>query len=85
MSKEYINDELLKIISGGKLLDGWDDTLRALMSIYKSKYGDEGIQKVKNMMVISVNDESSPIEAEDLETLYNFIDDNWESITPWNL
>ena len=32
------------------------------MSVYKTKYGDEGLQKVKDLMALSLNDPTSPIE-----------------------
>jgi hypothetical protein len=74
-----INDEVLNLVSGGVLLEGWDKTLFTMMKYYKSKYGDEGIQKVKDLMNISLKDPTSKVEESDMDTLYNFIDENWNN------
>ncbi|MBR3264499.1 MAG: hypothetical protein IKI61_00875 [Erysipelotrichaceae bacterium] len=50
-----------------------------MMKYYKSKYGDEGIQKVKDLMNISLKDPTSKVEESDMDTLYNFIDENWNN------
>ena len=78
MEKELLKDEQLNIVSGGVLLDGWDITLLSIIRIYKAKYGEEGKQKVKDLMLMSLNDPTSPIEPQDMETIMNFIDENWD-------
>ena len=78
MDKELLKDEQLNIVSGGVLLDGWDTTLLSIIRIYKAKYGEEGKQKVKDLMLMSLNDPTSPIEPQDMETIMNFIDENWD-------
>ena len=85
MSKQYIDDETLQIVSGGKLLDNWQETLMDMMRIYKAKYGDEGLQKILDLIIVSVNDETSPVEAQDYDTICNFIRNYWERAVPWNL
>lgn len=51
-----------------------------MMKMYKTKYGEEGKQKVKDLMIVSVNDSTSPVTQEDLETIYSFIDDNCDIV-----
>ena len=80
MEKELIRGEELNLVSGGVLLEGWENTLLMIMKIYKKAHGEEGLQKVKDLMVISLNDPTSPIEEEDTETVYGFIEGNWNSI-----
>ena len=45
-----INDEELKLVSGGVLLDGWESTLLAMMAIYKGKFGEDGYEMIRNTM-----------------------------------
>ncbi|MBQ6492819.1 MAG: hypothetical protein IJI92_03015 [Erysipelotrichaceae bacterium] len=85
MDKRVLNEEELKLVSGGKLLDGWDDTLLNVMRLYKGKFGEDGYQMVRDMVIVAVNDPTSPVAAEDAETMYNFIDSNWDSVIPWVL
>jgi len=48
------------------------------MDIYiGEKYGEEGKQKVIDLMLISLKDPTSLIEESDMETIYQFIDENW--------
>ena len=88
MAKEYINDEQLKLVSGGKLIEGWEKALMDIIRLYKGKYVNDqetGINKVKELMTISANDPTSQIDEGDLQTLYDFIDANWESAVPWKI
>lgn len=80
MDKKLLNDEQLGLISGGVLVEGWDTTLLAIMKIFKEEYGEEGQQKVRDLMSVSLNDPTSPIEESDMQTLYDFIDSNWNNI-----
>ena len=78
--KKMLDDELLDLVSGGVLIDGWDESLLELMKHYKAIYGEKGYQKVKELMMKSLNDPTSPIEASDMETIYHFIEVNWEKV-----
>ena len=80
MENKLLNDDELNIVSGGVLLEGWDNTLLTIMRLYKGKYGEEGKQMVKDLMVVGLNDPEAVIEAQDMDTLYKFIDDNWDSV-----
>ena len=40
-----LDDELLVLVSGGVLIDGWDESLLELMKHYKAIYGGKGYQK----------------------------------------
>ena len=75
---KIINDNDLKLVSGGVLLDGWDSTLLFIMEVYKKTYGDKGKEKVIELMKISLNDPTSPLEENDMETIYKFIEENWK-------
>ena len=77
-SKNILKDEDLNLVSGGVLLEGWDTTLLIIMDIFKGRYGDEGKQKVIDLMKMSLNDPTSPIEESDMDTLLQFIEDNWK-------
>ena len=77
-SKNILKDEDLNIVSGGVLLEGWDTTLLIIMDTFKGLYGDEGKQKVIDLMKMSLNDPTSPIEESDMETIFKFIEDNWK-------
>lgn len=81
MSEKYkIDDQELNIISGGVLKEGWQQTMIAMMALYKGKYGEEGLEIVKALPGIAVNDPTSPIEAGDFETLHKFIDEQWPQV-----
>ena len=82
MSKEKMMDDELKLVSSGVLLPGWDATMLTMMAFYKGAYGEEGREKVESLVQISIDDPTSPVEAKDAETLYNFIRDNWDSVDP---
>jgi len=66
-------------VSGGVLKDGWEGALNKNMAVYKAKYGDEGKQKVKDLMVIGVKDPTSQIEEADLNIMYQYIDEQWDA------
>ena len=80
MSKIKIEDQEIELVSGGVLLEGWEQTTSFIIKLYKEKYGEEGKQKVKDLMLMSLNDPTSPIEEEDMATIYKYIDDNWDLI-----
>lgn len=46
--------------------------------MFKGRYGDEGKQKDIDLMKMSLNDPTSPIEESDMDTLLQFIEDNWK-------
>ena len=75
-----MDDEELNLVSGGVLLAGWDETLLEIMKRFKEIYGIKGRQKVKALMAKSLDDPTSPIKASDMETIYKFIDDNWDAV-----
>ena len=78
MKEKMLNDELLSLVSGGVLLKGWDNTLFNLMKACKAKFGEAGYKKIRDSMEIALNDPTSPIEKQDMQTLYKFIDENWD-------
>ena len=59
--------------------DGWEGALNKIMAVYKAKYGDEGKQKVKDLMVVGVKDPTSQIEEADLNIMYQYIDEQWDA------
>ena len=62
--------------------------LMNIIRLYKGKYEndpDTGKNVVKGLMTTSVSDPTSPIEEGDLQTLYDFIDANWDSAIPWKI
>ena len=80
MDKKFLKEEELNLVSGGVLVEGWDTALKMMMEAFKNEYGESGKQMLKDMMIASVNDPTSPVESADLQTLNQFIDDNWALI-----
>lgn len=78
MKVKLINDEVLDIVSGGRLVDGWQDIVLKLISLYKSKFNDEGKQKLKDVMVLGLTDPTSLIDERDIIALNDFINTNWD-------
>ena len=37
-----LEEEALKLISGGVLQEGWESEVTSLMALYKGKYGENG-------------------------------------------
>ena len=66
-------------MSGGVLKDGWEGALNKNMAVYKAKYGDDGKQKVQDLMVIGVKDPTSQIEEADLNIMYQYIVEQWDA------
>lgn len=85
MAKQIVEEDVLNLVSGGVLLDGWDQALINIMSLFKARYGEEGYQKVWDLVEVSINDPTSPVTQEDAATMYKFIEDNWASVVPWEL
>ncbi|MBQ6334278.1 MAG: hypothetical protein IJI46_04335 [Erysipelotrichaceae bacterium] len=75
-----ISDEELELVKGGTLVEGWDSVMVQMMKMYKTKYGEDGKQKIKDLMIVSVNDSTSPVTQEDLKNIYSFIDDNCDIV-----
>lgn len=50
------------------------------MSLYKKKEGEVGKQKVKDLMLISLQDPTSILEENDMVVVQQFIDDNWDNV-----
>ena len=74
MKENLLDIDELSLVNGGVLKDGWEGALNKIMAVYKAKYGDEGKQKVKDLMVIGVKDPTSQIEEADLNIMYQYID-----------
>lgn len=79
MKENLLDIEELSLVSGGVLKDGWEGALNKIMAVYKAKYGDEGKQKVKDLMVVGVKDPTSQIEEADLNIMYQYIDEQWDA------
>ena len=44
MTKDMmLEEEALKLVNGGVLQEGWEDTLVNMMALYKGKFGDNEI------------------------------------------
>ena len=82
MNDKMLLDEELDLVSGGVLKESWDSALFNVMRVYKGKFGDAGLQKVKDVMAKTVNDPESSITEEDLVTVYQYIEDNWDKVDP---
>lgn len=67
------------------MLPGWDKTLLTMMAMYKGRYGEKGKEMVERLVQVSVDDPTSPVEASDAQTMYNFISDNWDTVKPIKL
>ncbi len=78
--ENLLNDEALKLISGGVLNPGWDDTLRMMMSMYKRKYGEGGKEKIIDMMREHGLGADSKLVPEDLAVIEDFINNNWDAV-----
>ena len=77
MAIRSINDEELKLVSGGYLKEGWESVLEKMIGLYKTKFGDSGKQKLKDTLAVGVDDPTSTMEESDLVVLHAFIDKNW--------
>ena len=83
-NENYVNDELLKVISGGKLQEGWQKALLALIARNKAGLSDEkGRRYIKFIVRSGIADlfESTPNEW-DLRALDSFIDENYDKVEP---
>ena len=80
MKQVFLKEEDLELVSGGYLKEGWDTTLLNVMVVYKKKYGEDGKQRVVDMMRMSVNDPTSTVTVSDLKTINEFIDKKWPTI-----
>ena len=82
MKKERkLEEEVLNLVSGGVLQEGWDTTLLTMMAVYKGKFGENGKQMVTNLFV-KENIGEGPLEEADLPVIHAFIEDNWNSVEP---
>ncbi|MBP3891669.1 MAG: hypothetical protein J6D29_05800 [Solobacterium sp.] len=85
--ENMINDELLKIISGGKLQDGWQETVLAMIARNKGPYinnREKGIRYMKFIIRAGIGlPESTPNEWE-LRAVDSFIDENYDKVEPLN-
>ena len=78
--KINLQDEQLKMVSGGVLLEGWENVLLGIMRYYKETYGDESKQMAIDLMIKSIDVPSAPLDAEDIDRIKNFADENWNKI-----
>ena len=83
--KVMLNEEALKLINGGVLLEGWDSTLLAMMSLYKGKFGDNGKQMVTDLFTKHGVGSDGPLEEADIPVILAFIDNNWDGVEPRQL
>ena len=82
MKKEWkLEEEMLNLVSGGVLQEGWDTTLLTMMAVYKGKFGENGKQMVRDLFV-KENIGGGPLEEADLPVIRAFIEDNWNSVEP---
>ena len=77
MAIKLINDQELELVSSGVLKEGWESITLTMISMYKTKFGDSGKQRLKDTLAVGVDDPTSTMEESDLVILYNFIDENW--------
>lgn len=80
MNKKRLFDKELSIVSGGLLIDGWQDTVYKMMELHKAKFGDKAKQKVKDTMSLALNDPTSKVDEHDLEIIYKYIDEYWDKV-----
>lgn len=57
-----------------------ENVLLQIMSLYKKKEGEVGKQKVKDLMLISLQDPTSTLDENDMVVVQQFIDDNWDNV-----
>ena len=53
MEEKRINDELLSMINGGVLKEGWENTVLTMINVLKAKYADEGKQTAHMRLSVS--------------------------------
>lgn len=80
MDENRILEEELAKVSGGILKGGWEDVLTKIMKIYKAKNGDGAKQQVKDLMAVSLNDQTSSIDENDIVIINEYIDNNWQEV-----
>jgi hypothetical protein len=73
----------LKVISGGKLQEGWQEALLALIARNKAGLSDEeGRRYIKGIVRLGIGlPESTPNEW-DLRAVDSFIDENYDKVEP---
>jgi hypothetical protein len=42
MNENKLNEEVLNLVSGGGLREGWVETVYEMMALYKGKFGESG-------------------------------------------
>jgi hypothetical protein len=78
-----IHEDSLKIVSGGKLKEGWQDAVLAMIARNKNGYDSEEGKRYIKFIVRAGSDlfESYPNEW-DLRAVDSFIDEHYDSVEP---
>ena len=80
MNEVKLNDEQLKFINGGLLVDGWESVTESMIKVYKDTYGDKGLEILIDVIASTKNDPTSVLTDEDREIVFAFIRDNWNKV-----
>ena len=78
--KINLKDEQLKMVSGGVLLEGWENVLLGIMRYYKETYGKDSMQMAIDKMIESINIPAFPLDDNDIERIKKFASENWNNI-----
>lgn len=78
MNEAKLNDEQLKLINGGLLVDGWESVTESMIKVFKDSYGDKGLEILIDVIASTKNDPTSVLTDEDREIVFAFIRDNWD-------
>lgn len=70
--KTALEEKALKLVNGGVLQEGWEESVLSLMALYKGKFGDSGKDMVLELFIIDGVD-NSPLDTNDIITVIAFI------------
>ncbi len=79
--KRMLEEEALKLINGGILREGWDETVYEMMALYKGKFGESGKARLITLFEEKGVGGDSPLEPKDIPVIVDYINANWDAAT----
>jgi hypothetical protein len=77
--KRMLEEEALKLINGGILREGWDETVYEMMALYKGKFGESGKARLITLFEEKGVGGDSPLEPKDIPVIVDYINANWDA------
>lgn len=79
MNENKLNEEVLNLVSGGILREGWDETVYEMMALYKGKFGESGKARLITLFEEKGVGGDSPLEPKDIPVIVDYINANWDA------